>query len=138
MNRESPGFICGECQLTVAGPQSEIQKVAGMIREVEYTEEYKAGLRDEFLSEWELAVARSEPDKDGGMEVSLNQFFEAAPVALQLIERIGVAFEPLGVFVEATMADFVTDEDNELYASKEPGDEAWNDDDGLFEMACWW
>lgn len=122
----------------MAGPQSEIQKVAGMIREIEYTEEYKAGLRDEFLSEWELAVARSEPDKDGGMEVSLNQFFEAAHVALQLIERIGVAFEPLGVFVEATMADSVTDEDNELYASKEPGDEAWNDDDGLFEMACWW
>ena len=122
----------------MAGPQSEIQKVAGMIREVEYTEEYKAGLRDEFLSEWELAVAQSEPDKDGGMEVSLNQFFEAAHVALQLIERIGVEFEPLGVFVEATMADSVTDEDNELYASKEPGDEAWNDDDGLFEMACWW
>ena len=122
----------------MAGPQSEIQKVAGMIREVEYTEEYKAGLRDEFLSEWELAVARSEPDKDGGMEVSLNQFFEAAHVALQLIERIGVAFEPLGVFVEATIADSVTDEDNELYASKEPGDEAWNDDDGLFEMAGWW
>lgn len=122
----------------MAGLQSEIQKVAGMIREVEYTEEYKAGLRDEFLSEWELAVARSEPDKDGGMEVSLNQFFEAAHVALQLIERIGVAFESLGVFVEATMADSVTDEDNELYASKEPGDEAWNDDDGLFEMACWW
>lgn len=122
----------------MAGPQSEIQKVAGMIREVEYTEEYKAGLRDEFLSEWELAVAQSEPDKDGGMEVSLNQFFEAAHVALQLIERIGVAFEPLGVFVEATIADSVTDEDNELYASKEPGDEAWNDDDGLFEMACCW
>lgn len=130
--------LYGNIDLTVAGPQSEIQKVAGMIREVEYTEEYKAGLRDEFLSEWELAVARSEPDKDGGMEVSLNQFFEAAHVALQLIERIGVAFEPLGVFVEATMADSVTDEDNELYASKEPGDEAWNDDDGLFEMACWW
>ena len=122
----------------MAGPQSEIQKVAGMIREVEYTEEDKAGLRDEFLSEWELAVARSELDKDGGMEVSLNQFFEAAHVALQLIERIGVVFEPLGVFVEATIADSVTDEDNELYASKEPGDEAWNDDDGLFEMACWW
>lgn len=131
-------YLYGNIDLTVAGPQSEIQKVAGMIREVEYTEEYKAGLRDEFLSEWELAVAQSEPDKDGGMEVSLNQFFEAAHVALQLIERIGVAFEPLGVFVEATMADSVTDEDNELYASKEPGDEAWNDDDGLFEMACWW
>ena len=130
--------LYGNIDLTVAGPQSEIQKVAGMIREIEYTEEDKAGLRDEFLSEWELAVARSEPDKDGGMEVSLNQFFEAAHVALQLIERIGVAFEPLGVFVEATMADSVTDEDNELYASKEPGDEAWNDDDGLFEMACWW
>ena len=130
--------LYGNIDLTVAGPQSEIQKVAGMIRGVEYTEEYKAGLRDEFLSEWELAVARSEPDKDGGMEVNLNQFFEAAHVALQLIERIGVAFEPLGVFVEATMADSVTDEDNELYASKEPGDEAWNDDDGLFEMACWW
>lgn len=130
--------LYGNIDLTVAGPQSEIQKVAGMIREVEYTEEDKAGLRDEFLSEWELAVTQSEPDKDGGMEVSLNQFFEAAHVALQLIERIGVAFEPLGVFVEATMADSVTDEDNELYASKEPGDEAWNDDDGLFEMACWW
>lgn len=130
--------LYGNIDLTVAGPQSEIQKVAGMIREVEYTEEYKAGLRDEFLSEWELAVAQSEPDKDGGMEVNLNQFFEAAHVALQLIERIGVAFEPLGVFVEATIADSVTDEDNELYASKEPGDEAWNDDDGLFEMACWW
>ena len=130
--------LYGNIDLTVAGPQSEIQKVAGMIREVEYTEEYKACLRDEFLSEWELAVARSEPDKDCGMEVSLNQFFEAAHVALQLIERIGVAFEPLGVFVEATMADSVTDEDNELYASKEPGDEAWNDDDGLFEMACGW
>ena len=130
--------LYGNIDLTVAGPQSEIQKVAGMIREVEYTEEYKAGLRDEFLSEWELAVTRSEPDKDGGMEVSLNQFFEAAHVALQLIERIGVAFEPLGVFVEATIADSVTDEDNELYASKEPGDGAWNDDDGLFEMACWW
>ena len=130
--------LYGNIDLTVAGPQSEIQKVAGMIREVEYTEEYKAGLRDEFLSEWELAVARSEPDKDGGMEVSLNQFFEAAHVALQLIERIGVAFEPLGVFVEATIADSVTDEDNDLYASKEPGDEAWNDDDGLFEMVCWW
>ena len=128
----------GTIDLTVARPQSEIQKVAGMLREIEYTEEYKAGLRDEFLSEWELAVARSEPDKDGGMEVSVNQFFEAAHVALQLIERIGVAFEPLGVFVEATIADSVTDEDNELYASKEPGDEAWNDDDGLFEMACWW
>ena len=102
----------------MAGPQSEIQKVAGMIREVEYSEEYKAGLRDEFLSEWELAVTQSEPDKDGGMEVNLNQFFEAAHVALQLIERIGVAFEPLGVFVEATIADSVTDEDNELYASK--------------------
>lgn len=130
--------LYGNIDLTVAGPQSEIQKVAGMIREIEYTEEDKVALRDEFLSEWELAVARSEPDKDGGMEVSLNQFFEAAHVALQLIERIGVAFEPLGVFVEATMADSVTDEDNELYASKEPGDEAWNDDDGLFEMACWW
>lgn len=130
--------LYGNIDLTVAGPQSEIQKVAGMIREVEYTEEYKSGLRDEFLSEWELAVAWSEPDKDGGMEVSLNQFFEAAHVALQLIERIGVVFEPLGVFVEATMADSVTDEDNDLYASKEPGDEAWNDDDGLFEMACWW
>lgn len=122
----------------MAGPQSEIQKVAGMIREVEYTQEHKAGLRDEFLSEWELAVARSEPDKDGGMEVNLNQFFEAAHVALQLIERIGVAFEPLGVFVEATVSDSVTDEANELYASKEPGDEAWNDDDSLFEMACCW
>ena len=130
--------LYGNIDLTVAGPQSEIQKVAGMIREIEYTEEDKAGLRDEFLSEWELAVARSEPDKDGGMEVSLNQFFEAAHVALQLIERIGAAFEQLGVFVEATMADSVTDEDNELYASKEPGDEAWNDDDGLFEMVCWW
>ena len=130
--------LYGNIDLTVAGPQSEIQKVAGMIREIEYTEEYKAGLRDEFLSEWELAVARSEPDKDGGMEVSLNQFFEAAHVALQLIERIGVAFELLGVFVEATISDSVTDEDNELYASKEPGDAAWNDDDGLFEMACWW
>ena len=130
--------LYGNIDLTVVGPQSEIQKVAGMIREVEYTEEDKAGLRDEFLSEWELAVTQSEPDKDGGMEVSLNQFFEAAHVALHLIERIGVAFEPLGVFVEATMADSVTDEDNELYASKEPGDEAWNDDDGLFEMAsCW-
>ena len=130
--------LYGNIDLTVAGPQSEIQKVAGMIREIEYTEEYKAGLRDEFLSEWELAVAQSEPDKYGGMEVSLNQFFEAAHVALQLIERIGVAFEPLGVFVEATIADSVTDEDNDLYASKEPGDKAWNDDDGLFEMACWW
>lgn len=130
--------LYGNIDLTVAGPQSEIQKVAGMIREVEYTQEHEAGLRDEFLSEWELAVARSELDKDGGMEVNLNQFFETAHVALQLIERIGVAFEPLGVFVEATMADSVTDEDNELYASKEPGDEAWNDDDGLFEMACWW
>lgn len=130
--------LYGNIDLTVAGPQSEIQKVAGMIREVEYTEDYKAGLRDEFLSEWELAVTQSERDKDGCMEVTLNQFFEAAHVALQLIERIGVAFEPLGVFVEATMADSVTDEDNELYASKEPGDEAWNDDDGLFEMACWW
>ena len=124
--------------MTVAGPQSEIQKVAGMIREVEYTEEYKAGLRDEFLSEWELAVTQSEPDKDGGMEVSLNQFFETAHVALQSIERIGTGFELLGVFGSATIADSVTDEDNELYASKEPGDEAWNDDDGLFEMAsCW-
>ena len=130
--------LYGNIDLTVAGPQSEIQKVAGMIREVEYTEEYKAGLRDEFLSEWELAVARSEPDKDGGMEVSLNQFFEAAHVALQLIERIGTGFAPLGVFVSAEVADSVTDEDNELHASKEPGDEAWNDDDGLFEMACWW
>ena len=130
--------LYGNIDLTVAGPQGEIQKVAGMIREVEYSEDYKAGLRDEFLFEWELAVAQSEPDKDGGMEVSLNQFFEAAHVALQLIERIGVAFEPLGVFVEATIADSVTDEDNKLYASKEPGDEAWNDDDGLFEMACWW
>lgn len=128
----------GTIDLTVAGPQSEIQKVAGMIREIEYTEEYKVGLRDEFLSEWELAVIQSERDKDGGMEVNLNQFFEAAHVALQLIERIGTGFELLGVFVEATMADSVTDEDNELYASKEPGDEAWNDDDGLFEMACWW
>ena len=130
--------LYGNIDLTVAGPQSEIQKVAGMIREVEYTEEDKAGLRDEFLSEWELAVTQSEPDKDGGMEVSLNQFFEAAHVALQLIERIGTGFESLGVFVNATIADSVTDEDNELYASKEPGDEAWNDDDGLFEMACWW
>lgn len=130
--------LYGNIDLTVAGPQSEIQKVAGMIREVEYTEDYKAGLRDEFLSEWELAVTQSEPDKDGGMEVSLNQFFETAHIALQLIERIGVAFGSLGVFVEATIADSVTDEDNELYASKEPGDEAWNDDDGLFEMACWW
>ena len=83
-------------------------------------------------------MAQSEPDKDGGMEVSLNQFFETAHVALQLIERIGTGFELLGVFVNATIADSVTDEDNELYASKEPGDEAWNDDDGLFEMACWW
>lgn len=130
--------LYGNIDLTVAGPQSEIQKVAGMIREVEYTEEYKAGLRDEFLSEWELAVAQSERNKDGGMEVNLNQFFEAAHVALQLIERIGTGFEPLGVFVNATIADSVTDEDNDLYASKEPGDEAWNDDDGLFEMACWW
>lgn len=130
--------LYGTIDLTVAGPQSEIQKVAGMIREVEYTEDYKAGLRDEFLSEWELAVAQSEPDKDGGMEVSLNQFFEAAHVALQLIERIGTGFRQLGVFVSAEVADSVTDEDNELYASKEPGDEAWNDDDGLFEMACWW
>ena len=130
--------LYGNIDLTVAGPQSEIQKVAGMIREVEYTEDYKAGLRDEFLSEWELAVTQSERDKDGGMEVNLNQFFEAAHVALQLIERIGTGFEPLGVFVNATMADSVTDEDNELYASKEPGDEAWNDDDGLFEMASWW
>lgn len=130
--------LYGTIDLTVAGPQSEIQKVAGMIREVEYTEEYKAGLRDEFLSEWELAVARSEPDKDGGMEVSLNQFFEAAHVALQLIERIGTGFKQLGVFVSAEVADSVTDEDNELHASKEPDDEAWNDDDGLFEMACWW
>lgn len=130
--------LYGTIDLTVAGQQSEIQKVAGMIREVEYTEEYKAGLRDEFLSEWELAVTQSERDKDGGMEVTLNQFFEAAHVALQLIERIGTGFEPLGVFVNATIADSVTDEDNELYASKEPGDEAWNDDDGLFEMAsCW-
>ena len=130
--------LYGNIDLTVAGPQSEIQKVAGMIREVEYTEEYKAGLRDEFLSEWELAVAQSETDKDGGMEVSLNQFFEAAHVALQLIERIGTGFKQLGVFVSAEVADSVTDEDNEFYASKEPGDEAWNDDDGLFEMASWW
>ena len=130
--------LYGTIDLTVAGPQSEIHKVAGMIREVEYTEEYKAGLRDEFLSEWELAVAQSEPDKDGGMEVSLNQFFEAAHVALQLIERIGTGFRQLGVFVSAEVADSVMDEDNELYASKEPGDETWNDDDGLFEMACWW
>lgn len=130
--------LYGNIDLTVAGPQSEIQKVAGMLREIEYTEEYKSGLRDEFLSEWELAVARSEPDKDGGMEVSLNQFFEAAHVALQLIERIGTGFASLGVFVNATIADSITDEDNELYASKEPGDEAWNDDDGLFEMACCW
>ena len=130
--------LYGNIDLTVAGPQSEIQKVAGMIREVEYTEDYKAGLRDEFLSEWELAVTQSERDKDGCMEVTLNQFFEAAHVALQLIERIGTGFEPLGVFVNATIADSVTDEDNELHASKEPGDEAWNDDDGLFEMAsCW-
>ena len=130
--------LYGNIDLIVAGPQSEIQKVAGMIREIEYTEEYKAGLRDEFLSEWELAVTQSERDKDGCMEVTLNQFFEAAHVALQLIERIGTGFEPLGVFVNATIADSVTDEDNELYASKEPGDEAWNDDDGLFEMAsCW-
>lgn len=130
--------LYGTIDLTVAGPQSEIQKVAGMIREVEYTQEHEAGLRDEFLSEWELAVARSEPDKDGGMEVSLNQFFEAAHVALQLIERIGTGFKQLGVFVSAEVADSVTDEDNELHASKELGDEAWNDDDGLFEMACWW
>lgn len=130
--------LYGTIDLTVAGPQSEIQKVAGMIREVEYTEDYKAGLRDEFLSEWELAVTQSERDKDGGMEVTLNQFFEAAHVALQLIERIGTGFAPLGVFVSAEVADSVTDEDNELHASKEPGDEAWNDDDGLFEMACWW
>lgn len=130
--------LYGTIDLTVAGPQSEIQKVVGMIRDVEYTEEYKAGLRDEFLSEWELAVARSEPDKDGGMEVSLNKFFEAAHVALQLIERIGTEFKRLGVFVSAEVADSVTDEDNELHASKEPGDKAWNDDDGLFEMAsCW-
>ena len=128
----------GTIDLTVAGPQSEIQKVAGMIREIEYTEEYKAGLRDEFLSEWELAVTQSEPDKDGGIEVNLNQFFETAHIALQLIERIGIGFKPLGVFVSAEVADSVTDEDNELHASKEPGDEAWNDDDGLFEMACWW
>lgn len=130
--------LYGTIDLTVAGPQSEIQKVAGMIREVEYTEEYKAGLRDEFLSEWELAVTQSERDKDGGMEVTLNQFFETAHVALQLIERIGTGFKQLGVFVSAEVADSVTDEDNELHASKEPGDEAWNDDDGLFEMACWW
>ena len=130
--------LYGTIDLTVAGPQSEIQKVAGMIREVEYTEEYKAGLRDEFLSEWELAVTQSERDKDGCMEVTLNQFFEAAHVALQLIERIGTGFELLGVFVSAEVADSVTDEDNELHASKEPGDEAWNDDDGLFEMVCWW
>lgn len=130
--------LYGTIDLTVAGPQSEIQKVAGMIREVEYSEDYKAGLRDEFLSEWELAVTQSERDKDGGMEVTLNQFFEAAHVALQLIERIGTGFAPLGVFVNATVADSVTDEDNELYASKEPGDDAWHDDDGLFEMAsCW-
>lgn len=130
--------LYGTIDLTVAGPQSEIQKVAGMIREVEYSEDYKAGLRDEFLSEWELAVTQSERDKDGGMEVNLNQFFEAAHVALQLIERIGTGFKQLGVFVSAEVADSVTDEDNELYASKEPDDEAWNDDDGLFEMAsCW-
>lgn len=130
--------LYGTIDLTVAGPESEIQKVAGMIREVEYSEDYKVGLRDEFLSEWELAVTQSERDKDGGMEVTLNQFFEAAHIALQLIERIGTGFKQLGVFVSAEVADSVTDEDNELYASKEPGDEAWNDDDGLFEMAsCW-
>lgn len=128
----------GTIDLTVAGPQSEIQKVAGMIREVEYTREHEAGLRDEFLSEWELAVSQSETDAEGHMEVNLNQFFETAHIALQLIERIGVEFEPLGVFVSATVADSVTDEDNELFARKEPGDEAWNDDDGLFEMASWW
>lgn len=130
--------LYGTIDLTVASPQSEIQKVAGMIREVEYTQEHEAGLRDEFLSEWELAVAQSERDKDGGMEVSLNQFFETAHIALQLIERIGVEFKSLGVFVEAMIAESVTDEDNELYASKEPGDAVWNDDDGLFEMASWW
>lgn len=130
--------LYGTIDLTVAGPQSEIQKVAGMIREVEYTQEHEAGLRDEFLSEWELAVTRSEPDKDGGIEVNLNQFFETAHIALQLIERIGTGFRQLGVFVSAEVADSVTDEDNELHASKEPGDEAWNDDDGLFEMASWW
>ena len=72
----------GTIDLTVAGPQSEIQKVAGMIREVEYTQEHEAGRRDEFLSEWELAVIQSDPDKDGGMEVNLNQFVEAAHIAL--------------------------------------------------------
>ena len=83
-------------------------------------------------------MSQSEPDAEGHMEVNLNQFFETAHIALQLIERIGVEFEPLGVFVSATVADSVTDEDNELFARKEPGDEAWNDDDGLFEMASWW
>ena len=36
--------LYGTIDLTVAGPQSEIQKVAGMIREVEYTQEHEAGL----------------------------------------------------------------------------------------------
>lgn len=130
--------LYGTIDLTVAGPQSEIQKVAGMLRDVEYTRASETGLRDEFLSEWELAVAQSEPDADGIMEVNLNQFFEAAHIALQLIERIGTGFEQLGVFVDASMADSVTDEDTDFLAHKEPGDEAWNDDDGLFEMASWW
>lgn len=130
--------LYGNIDLTVAGPQSEIQKVAGILRDVEYTREHEAGLRDEFLSEWELAVAQSEPDSEGGMEVNLDRFFEAAHIALQLIERIGTEFEPLGVFVSATMADSVTDEDTEFFARKEPGDRAWHDDDGLFEMVSWW
>lgn len=128
-------YLYGNIDLTVAGPQSEIQKVAGMLRAVEYTRAHEAGLRDEFLSEWELAVAQSEPDVDGHMEVNLNQFFEAAHIALQLIERIGAGFEQLGVFVDASMADSVTDEDTDFLARKEPGDAAWYDDDGLFEMA---
>ena len=130
--------LYGNIDLTVAGPQSEIQKVAGILQDVEYTREHEAGLRDEFLSEWELAVAQSEPDSEGGMEVNLDRFFEAAHIALQLVERIGTEFEPLGVFVSATMADSVTDEDTEFLARKEPGDRAWHDDDGLFEMASWW
>lgn len=130
--------LYGTIDLTVVGPQNEIQKVAGMIRGMEYTKEHEAGLRDEFLSDWELAVSRAEPDIDGDMEVNLTQFFETVHIALQLIERIGTEFTSLGVFVSATMADSITDEDNELFSSKEPGDEEWNDDDGLFEMASWW
>lgn len=130
--------LYGNIDLTVAGPQNVIQKVAGMIRDTEYDSEEDSGLRDEFLDEWELAAIHVKPDADGHMEVSLNRFFDAVPVALRLIERIGTEFEPLGVFVNATIADSVTDEDNELFARKEPGDEAWNDDDGLFEMASWW